>query len=247
MNFGELKYLFLLGVLSLLFVSVAEIASVSEQPVATTYNYSPKWTGKSNISLVYVKSDCDVCFNLSEQVPNLEKNDIHVYSYREVDYRNAQEIIEQYGITVVPSLVIVGEIHSFPSAMGDETTFSGEIVVPGPLPNLNLSTGEVQGVVSMIYLDDPSCGNCFEPYEHRMALQFSGVYIGQEENVSVDSFRGRELIAEYNITKVPTVIMKGIGPYSRITESWEYFGTVEEDGAYVMRNLENLNLNYTPV
>jgi hypothetical protein len=254
-----MKFLFLLGLLALLFVAAAEIASVSgreptannrpaknQSPVAA-YDYAPEWTGDSNISLIYVKSDCEVCFNLSAQVPNFEANDIHVYSYREVDYRDAKDIIEQYGITVVPSLVIEGEIHGFPSALGEETKFNGELVVPAPLPNLNLSTGEVQGVVSVTYLKDLSCDYCSDPYSYRLNLKFSGVYIEQEKNLSIDSAEGRELIKKYGIEIVPTAIITGLKPYSRLTDNWDYYGTVEEDGAYVLRELEAMHVNYTHV
>ena len=53
------------------------------------------------------------------------------------------------------------------------------------------------------------------------------------------------MIAKYNITKVPTLVFSAeMGEYSEVRAGWNVLGTVEQDGAFVIRAAQALGIPY---
>jgi len=66
-----------------------------------------------------------------------------------------------------------------------------------------------------------------------------------EDTYDISSPQGKDLIAKYNITKAPTLLISPEAKaYDTLTQVWTEVGTVESDGWYVFRATEQMG-NYT--
>ena len=66
-----------------------------------------------------------------------------------------------------------------------------------------------------------------------------------EEYLDISTTKGKNLLSEYNITAVPTVILsKEIQDYNAIKEILEQAGSFEKEGVFVFRKLDVLNAKY---
>jgi hypothetical protein len=66
--------------------------------------------------------------------------------------------------------------------------------------------------------------------------------------VDADSPQGAALVAQYNITALPTILLDDeAGAYPNLELGWSIMGTVEEDGTYVLRELERMGVVYYDV
>ncbi|MBI2658636.1 hypothetical protein HYX05_00855 [Candidatus Woesearchaeota archaeon] len=107
-------------------------------------------------------------------------------------------------------------------------------------PFINLTTGKLRGIVNIVYLTDKSCTECYNASQHREILanaQGFAVKLEKEETYDISDAKGKELIAKYNITQVPTVILSDeISAYPS-SAGLKQFYSVENDGFYVFRLL----------
>ena len=66
-----------------------------------------------------------------------------------------------------------------------------------------------------------------------------GVYVKDKE--TLDITQGKSLIDKYKIEKVPTIILTGdVETYISLTQVWKQVGSVETDGTYVFRSVEQM-------
>ena len=108
-----------------------------------------------------------------------------------------------------------------------------------PPPTLDLITGEVLGRVEIMLLTDPSCADCYDVRVHEAILKRSfGMAIASTRTIERASSEGRDLMARYDITALPTAILsQNASLYSTFVGAWKSVGSTEEDGAFVFRNL----------
>jgi len=96
--------------------------------------------------------------------------------------------------------------------------------------------------VSITLIEMDGCTNCHSASLLLSRMNFFSEGLGlsiTNRTVDWDSEIGRELIAKYNITRVPTlVISKEAGSSIAFLDAWgkNRLGTQESDGTYVMRN-----------
>ena len=97
------------------------------------------------------------------------------------------------------------------------------------------ATGEIKGRVKMILLVDSTCPNCYDARVHESIVKQFGLSAAAEM-IDRQSFAGKQLIAKYGITLLPTLILTGDLPsYPQLIKIWSQIGTVAKDGAYVFR------------
>ena len=110
-------------------------------------------------------------------------------------------------------------------------------------PFINLTTGKLRGLVDITYLTDKSCTECYDVNLHRLILtnpQTFAMVPEKEETTDISDAKGKELIAKYNITKVPTVILSSeASVYPSAKELNEFF-SIEKDGSYVFKSVQIL-------
>lgn len=210
--------------------------------------------GRVSATLVEDQS-CDKCINIKQLVELLKQAGVNIISERSIkrNTNEGEELIDKYSIKVLPALIlskdfgyykleIIQNWNSIGSIEEDESYVTRII----GLPYLNLTSDEVEGLVSITSLVDDSCEECYDPDEfHKPLFQSIGVVFGKEERIDISSSEGKYLIDKYDIEKVPTVILGGdVEMYNILVEAWKDFGSIESDGAYIFRKVEIMGQTY---
>lgn len=188
-------------------------------------------------------ADCENCFDLAPLVDYLKENGVEA-NYVDVEYdsRQGKKMIEAYGVTGVPTVIIEGyQVDAIEPVKNLVDLFgqmkSGAFVVTNlQPPYLSLVDKQIKGLFEVVYLDDSSCEECYDVTDHRMVFDRLAMKPAKETTIEINSDEGQAIIEDYVITAVPTIILRGdLGVYSQLQEIWEQVGTKEEDGSYVLR------------
>lgn len=187
---------------------------------------------------------CPDCFNVSLYLAELQ--DV-------IDLEIVHASPEGFGLPRQPALAFNASIESYPASYLDGWESFGYTVVRDEephagrwyvLPTLNApfyENGTVYGRLRVTYIGMDSCSACYNVTRHRRLLAESFIRPHEERFLDVSS--AGDLVREYNITAVPTIILEGdLGPYPSLRAGWP--GTIEEDGAYVLRDLQRLQVIY---
>jgi len=95
--------------------------------------------------------------------------------------------------------------------------------------------------VKLTLLDDKSCESCYNVSLHKRVLPSFGVQVGEEELVDISSSKGKALLAQYNITAVPTILLdKEAQRYPTLMAIWSQVGAAAEDGTLVFTRASSM-------
>ena len=209
---------------------------------------------KGTVTLI-TAADCPFCSDMAAQKKHLQSQQVDIVDdiMLSADSEQARELIESLGITKLPALVFLSE-EPIRSAIIKSTKESNAEAVndmhlvwePSQAPFVDIETGEVQGMVSVTYVTDAQCTDCFDAKSlQRPILQRFGVAIANERIVDIAEAEGAELQKRYNLTKVPTMVLSpDVRLYPLLANAWREVGTVETDGGYVLRAVEALQAPY---
>ena len=85
------------------------------------------------------------------------------------------------------------------------------------------------------------CDDCYDISLHDTALTNLGLSPKSAATFDVSSDQGKSLVQEYNITKVPTILMSGdLSEYQGLQQVWSLVGEVSDDGTYIFTGLEEM-------
>lgn len=183
-----------------------------------------------------VDKRCDDCFVLTAVVDEIKGQGLSFEKEEVLDYKSlrAKQLIQNYGIENVPSIVLLGveaELEDF-RQVGDALVFDSP-----DIPYTEVRTGKIRGYISVIYIIESSCDDCYNVSKVVEGMRSVGVRIPYEKRIELSSKQGKELVEKYNIEKVPTIILdQEVDFYDNIRGGWFVYGSVEDD-AYVMRNV----------
>lgn len=198
--------------------------------------------------IALVDNSCVDCNNISLIFNQLQLSGVVFESETTIDKESdeGQRLINSYNIKKIPTIILSEDALDY-ARVADVWDQAGSVEDDGrlvmrtvPPPYHNLETGDVDGLVTVIFLDDKSCEACYdvELHEQIMASNFGMKFAGRR-TLDVDDMGGKDLVEKFNITKVPTIILSDeAGVYPGMAEVWEQVGTLEEDGSYVFRALE---------
>ena len=195
-----------------------------------------------------VDSSCNEGVPLFQLTDSLKKAGVAVTEEKEYEYSSnlGKELIAKFNITRIPAILISNEINRYENIkLGLQqlaTEKNGYYALHGiNAPYRDLKEEKIVGLVKLIFLTDSSCSKCFDVNINKIILQRLGVFINEEAAYDIVSEQGKALLSKYSIGKVPMLLMSPEAEsYPALTKAWESVGTVEEDGWYVMRDVENL-------
>lgn len=195
------------------------------------------------VTLLLDKS-CSSCSDLSGALEFIKQRNVSITSEQILDWQEtqAQELIQKYGIKRIPTLLIGGELDKDKQLkqVMDKTgsIVDGTFVMTNVLPPyVDISTGAVRGEFEIVYLEDSNCDECYDVGVHQKVLANLGLSSGKEKTLRVSDPEGRAMIRQYNITLVPTIVLRGdMEVYPALQQVWQRVGTVEADGSYVFRD-----------
>ncbi|GEM_PF-394010 len=206
---------------------------------------------KGLVTLTHViDSSCPTCANLTQIISFFRQNGVKFSSENTVDYMSAEakELISKFGVQKIPALIISKDILDYPTvaqawdqlnATEKQGFYALHTNVP---PYRDLATNKIDGLVSVVYLNDSTCASCYDVQLNKLILERNfGVVIGNETVVDVSSNSGKALLKQYNITKVPIMLASPDAKlYASFVQAWPQVGSVENDGWFVMRKPEVL-------
>ena len=194
---------------------------------------------------------CSQCTDPKLTVEAYKKAGIKITDQRELawDSQDAQQIITAYKITKVPTFLLSSDVDFYDALKANWTRF-GTVEQDKTyvarnlfLPYRDLEKGQIVGLVGVIYLTDSTCADCYDPLRVQKSIltRGFGVGIASERTVDVNSTERQGLIAQYKITKVPTILLSpDADQYVNLKNVWQSVGTIESDGWYVFREMNRL-------
>lgn len=109
---------------------------------------------------------------------------------------------------------------------GEKPQVAAQPVPAAPKPKLQIFT---------IY--NPDCEKCYKLAEISASLKQLEADFTTEKNLKLSDSEAQQLVAKYRLTKIPSLIIAGeTDKVSDLKDNWEVLGTVESDGALVLRN-----------
>ena len=199
----------------------------------------------ANLDLVILTdSTCLDCFDVSSLIETvIRQENVKINSEKIVEITSPEGIalIDKYNITKAPTFIVSGEIEkdaklkALSPQLGEiigDTFILRQVGAPYILP----SSGDIKGRIKWVMLTDTSCTQCYDVTRHEAILGQFGVPTQDKQLLNSNSSEGRELIAEYKIKLLPTIILTGdLELYQALKAVWPQVGTVEKDGTYVFR------------
>ncbi len=210
--------------------------------------YEDVETGKiKGLVKTTVIKDCEDCREMDDVLSFLRQQGVVFSGEESLVYASdrAKSLIETSGIRKLPAVIITDDVDEY-EGLSQALLESGirkkggnyviEAILP---PYRNLSTGRMEGLVKVTYLNDSVCDGCYDVLNQRVILGRFGVVIEEESFVDIGDEEGAEIIKKYNISAVPTIIASpDLAVYPALAQVWPQVGTVEKDGYFVFRKVE---------
>ncbi|MAH01710.1 MAG: hypothetical protein QF798_02940 [Candidatus Woesearchaeota archaeon] len=195
-------------------------------------------------SIIISDNNCDVCTDLGLVLQNLKQSGIFVDKEEEFDFSGAKAkaLIGKLDIEKLPALLLSDDIEAYPDIAQsmDQAGLKKQdyYIIESQAPYVEAESGKIRGTVDLILLDDSSCSECYDVEIHKSILARLGLAIGEEKTIDTSSEQGKQLISQYNLESVPTIILTGdLEVYENLNNVWLQVGTVDDDGAYVFREI----------
>lgn len=193
---------------------------------------------------------CTQCIDLKRTIEAFKRAGVAVIEEKEFQWNSqgGKELIKKYKIELIPTFLLSSDIALYDSIienwpnMGTVASDGTYIATKIPMPYRDVNKGIV-GLVDVIYLKDFSCAECYKSEEihKRVLTQGFGVGFRSEKIIDSSSSSGKGLVKKYQITKVPTLLISPqVSEYENIKSVWSQVGTIEKDGWYVFRQMEQL-------
>ena len=226
---------------------VGDALVLKETPAPYTNPASGKIEGRVSLQILKDPS-CAKCNDLSGLIAQIKATGVKFSQEKTISSSTdeGKQVIEKYNINFVPTLIMSKDAAAYPiiqqawlqvGSKEKDGSYVLRLVSP---PFINLTTGQLRGLVDIMYLVDKSCTECYNVSVHREILaspQSFSVKLEKEEAVDISESKGKELIAKYNITQVPTVLLSAdISAYPS-TQALKQFFSVEKDGSYIFRKV----------
>ena len=195
--------------------------------------------------------ECEKCSNLSLLISQIKAAGVKIYEEKEIgeNSNEGKELIKKYNVGFVPTIILSKDaglytiIQQAWLQIGNKESDGSYVLRLVNPPFINLTTGKLRGIVDIVYLTDKNCVECYDVKLHKEILtnpQSFAIHLDKEETLDISSAKGKELIAKYNITQVPTIILSdeiSAYPSNRLLQQ---FFSIEKDGSYIFRIIQVL-------
>lgn len=232
-NIRALNIYLLVILLIILFFGLYSLVQVQQALKAP----EPPESAKITVTVIPAP-DCEDCIQPESFIAAIKQLPLVDVTENILDHdsKKAQELIGKYNIEKLPAAIVTGEIEELEIPSFTKAD-DAHVFAESPPPYYDISSGSIEGLVSITYLTDAGCPLCFDVTQFGAQLKQLGVAIGSEEELEYSGGKAKSLIVKYDIRKIPTVILSaGALEYPIIAQVWEQVGSQEEDGTLVLRN-----------
>lgn len=189
-------------------------------------------------------SNCDFCFDLDKALEELKKQNVNITKEETLDSKSpiAQQLIERYGITKLPTYIISGEVNK--SSIAGYFTTKGSleedrfIFTAQKAPYYDPVQRKIVGLVTVFNLKDSSCNKCTDLTPVVKGFENAGVLVTQKKTVEYTSAEGQDMIRQVGITRIPAlVISNDIEYYPEVLQQLQGAGATQKEGVYALHAL----------
>jgi hypothetical protein len=190
----------------------------------------------AELELITLTATCQGCPDITP-ITSIVKDSSSVVVKGEKSLDGTSEtgkaLIKKYGITKLPTLILSGEISrvSFSGFKTIDNVLVYDNLMP---PYMDAVSNEIKGKVKLITLKQDSCTKCADVDAVSDNLKASNVFIDKEEELSSTSAKGKELIKQLNIKKLPALLISQEIEEYPIVEQIEKAGLLFKDGYYLV-------------
>lgn len=195
--------------------------------------------GRVDVILIQDKS-CPQCFDPNTYINAFKAQlgmAIENQDSVDVSSQEGKSIVSTNGITSVPTIVITGDLESYP-VLNQIGKIEGEIFVLSKAnpPYREIASGRVRGMVDATIISDISCAECFDANSFEQIFGGFWIKFREKKSLDVESADAKKTIEKYAIVQVPMIILTGdVEAYENLTKLWPNIGTVEDGSTYVLR------------
>jgi len=191
--------------------------------------------------MVITTESCEDCYDINSVVGVVESTGVNILETKKLDFKSAEAtaLLTKYNVEVVPTVIVTGELDKTKSLKNKFTAVDDAFVFTNiEPPYIDVSSGNVRGMISLIQLEKTECEGCQDMSVIVNGFSEAGLQFSEQKTVSADSEEGKSIITKYNVEKLPAIIMdKEAEVYPNIVQSWTQLGTIEMDGAFVIRSI----------
>jgi len=196
--------------------------------------------------------ECEQCSDLLSLLAQIKQGGVKISAEKNIAANSTEgkELIQKYKIDFVPTVILSKDLQPYAtiekawSQVGTKESDGSYVLrLPSP-PFVNLTNGQLKGLVTMTYLLDKSCPECFNVSIYKRVLadpKGFAVTFDKEEELDIND--AKELISKYNITQVPAIILSDDISVYPSQQALKQFFSIEKDGSYVFRKVSILG-NY---
>jgi hypothetical protein len=197
-------------------------------------------------------TNCTACVNSTTIALQLEQigviiGEVKNYTTNSIESR---KLIKKYNITKLPAFIFSKDLNDYPFVQQSWAQL-GSIEEDGSmilrkLPPPFVENGRMRGITQLTMITDESCTECYNVtlFPKVLTERFK-ILIDRQKTTDISNIEGQNLIKKYNITNVPTIILRGdTTAYDLLTSFFEEAGTTESDGTIVFRNLDLFRVPY---
>ncbi len=198
------------------------------------------------VTLTIIQPDCEKCAPVDPIVSAFKESGVKITKEVTLDSNDAQakELIKNYGIEKIPTIILSNDLSVY--AVADQFAEVGKVNEDGTYllttiapPFYDVKDRKVHGLVTVTYINDSSCTECYNVMLHKGIVSRFGIVIDKEEVKDVSQVSS--LLSKYNISKVPTILLSEDAKYyPTFLQVWNGVGTVEDDGTFVFNNIKAL-------
>ncbi|MBI4895043.1 MAG: cupredoxin domain-containing protein [Candidatus Aenigmarchaeota archaeon] len=247
MKFDKFEIILCVFVAAVIVLSAINFSIIygATQKVTETHKLVEESKIPAKIELVKIlDSSCDKCFDINSVVKSLKDSNVNVTSEKELDFSSteAQNIVKKYNILKIPTVIVIGQINKT-SSISDtnwvrDTKNNFAYYSSVGVPFVDVSTGEVKGLVSYTNIVDSSCNNCSNLSQVVSYLKENGVKFSEEQNVEYNTVAGQTFIDRFGIKEVPAIVISSeVLEYPDIKDIWDKLNATEKDGYYALHPL----------
>ena len=202
---------------------------------------------EGRVTLYYLyDTSCAKCNDLNVLISQISFSGIKIVKQRNLSISSSEgsALAQKYNIQFAPAIILSKDAKAYQavsegwSQIGTEEKDGSFVLRTVYPPFINLTTKETKGIVDVLYLADKSCAECYNVSVHREILtstQSFAMAFGKEEKIDISDAKGKELIARYNLTQIPTVILSKDASVYPSSDGLKQFFSVEKDGSFVFR------------
>jgi len=187
----------------------------------------------AQISVIKISADCPDCFDLTSVINVIKSGNVNVTEEKEIKFDDAKEFIEKYKLDKLPTFLIKGDIGKLP--MQGFENISDVLVFRNVMaPYFDVKDKQIEGLVKIKVISVKSCDKCIDLSFIKLQLEKVGVKIDSYETFDMDDKEANDIIDQYKITKLPTMLVsKDFGVYD-VVKAWSSIGIKSDDGSYLL-------------